>query len=370
MSARAPRPLRVAVIGAGGIARLRHIPGFKRAEALGLAEVVAVADAIEASARSAADDLGVASWATDYRELVARPDVDVVSVATPNVSHEEISIAALEAGKHVMCEKPLAMNYAGAVRMAEVARQRGRRTAVNFRYRWVPAARFLFDVIKQGEIGDVYHVYMNYLNGARANPDAPIRWRHTRAVAGSGVLGDLASHMIDFAHVVAGPIRRVNAQLRTFTTERPTEGGQRAAVDVDDACTLVVEFASGAQGVISASGCALGRGNHQRVELYGTKGAAIYEIERWDRGGDHLRLCLGPGHARHTAFADVPVPPEHAGSNPLDPFVDFVRAIHEGRDAWVTFDDAVRAQEVLEAAERSHREGRWVDLPLEFAHTR
>src|SRR5438105_997383 len=211
----------------------------------------------------------------------------------------------------------------------------------------------LFDLVRAGEIGDVYHIYMNYLNGARANPDAPIRWRHTRAQAGSGVLGDLASHMIDFAHVLAGPIRRVSAQLRTFTTERPDAGGGRATVDVDDACTLVVEFASGAQGVINASGCALGRGNHQRVELYGTRGAAIYEIERWDRGGDKLRVCLGAGQARLTAFAEVEVPPEHAGSNPLDPFVDFARAIHDGRDAWVTFEDAVRAQEVLEAAERS-----------------
>ncbi|HEY3110597.1 MAG TPA: Gfo/Idh/MocA family oxidoreductase [Chloroflexota bacterium] len=363
----AERPLRVAVIGTGGIARLRHIPAFKRAAGLGLAELVALCDAVGASAEAAARDFGVASWATDYREVVARPDVDVVSVATPNVYHEEISIAALQAGKHVMCEKPLAMDYPGAVRMAEVARRSGRRTAVNFRYRWVPAARFLFDLVRAGEIGAVYHVYMNYLNGGRANPETPIRWRLSRAQAGSGVLGDLGSHMVDFAHVLAGPVRRVSAHLRTFTTERPVEGGGRAPVDVDDACTMVLEFASGAQGVINSSGCALGRGNHQRVELYGTGGAAIYEIERWDRGGDRLRVCLGPGQARLGAFAEVPVPPEHADSNPLDPFVDFVRAIREGRDGWVTFEDAVRVQEVLEAAERSAREGRWVDLPLEPA---
>jgi predicted dehydrogenase len=360
-------PLRVAVIGAGGIARLRHIPAFKRAEALGLAELVALCDAVGASAETAARDFGVADWSTDFRQVVARPDVDVVSVATPNVFHEEISIAALEAGKHVMCEKPLAMDYPGALRMAEAARRSGRRTAVNFRYRWVPAAKMLFDLVRAGEVGSIYHIYMNYLNGARANPEAPMRWRLSRAQAGSGVLGDLGSHMIDFAHVLAGPVRRVSAHLRTFTTERPLEDGGRATVDVDDACTLIVEFASGAQGVISASGCALGRGNHQRVELYGTAGSAIYEIERWDRGGDHLRVCLGASQARLTAFADVPVPLEHAESSPLDPFVDFVRAIRADRDAWVTFEDAVRVQEVLAAAERSAREGRWVALPLEVA---
>jgi predicted dehydrogenase len=357
-------PLRVAVIGAGGIARLRHIPAFKRAETLGLAELVAVCDAVGASAETAARDFGVADWSTDYRQVVARTDVDVVSVATPNVFHEEISIAALEAGKHVMCEKPLAMDYPGALRMADAARRSGRRTAVNFRYRWVPAAKMLFDLVRADELGSIYHVYMNYLTGARANPETPMRWRLSRAQAGSGVLGDLGSHMIDFAHVLAGPVRRVSAQLRTLTTERPVVGGGRGQVDVDDACTLILEFASGAQAVINASGCAPGRGNHQRVELYGSGGSAIYEIERWDRGGDHLRVCLGPGQARLTAFAEVPVPPEHAGSNPLDPFVDFVRAIGEGRDAWVTFEDAVRVQEVLEAAERSAREGRWIDLPL------
>jgi predicted dehydrogenase len=363
------RPLRVAVIGTGAIARLRHLPAFKKAEGLGLAELVAVCDAVGPSAESAARDFEIAVWGTDYRTVVAREDVDVVSVATPNVYHEEIAIAALQAGKHVMCEKPLAMDYPGAVRMVEVARRSGRRTAVNFRYRWVPAARFLFDLVRDGEIGSIRHVYMNYLNGSRTNPDTPMRWRLSRAQAGSGVLGDLGSHMIDMAHVLAGPVRRVSAHLRTFTAERPLEGGGRAPVDVDDACTLILEFASGAQGVINASGCAPGRGNHQRVELYGTGGAAIYEIERWDRGGDHLKVCLGPGQARLTAFADAPVPIEHAESSPLDPFVDFVRAIGEGRDAWVTFEDALRAQEVLEAAERSAREGRWVDLPLELAAT-
>lgn len=357
-------PLRVAVIGAGGIAHLRHLPAYKQAEERGLARVVAVCDAVEASARSAAADFDVPLAASDWREVVARDDVDLVSVATPNVYHEEIAIAALAAGKHVMCEKPLAMTYAGALRMAEAARQAGTRTSVNFRYRWVPAAKTLFDLVEAGAIGNVYHVYMTYLNGARANPDAPMRWRLTRAQAGSGVLGDLGSHMIDFAHVLAGPVRRVHCLLRTFTTERPVDGGGRAPVDVDDACTLVLEFASGAQGTLNASGCAIGRGNHQRVELYGRAGSAIYEIERWDEGGDRLRVCLGEAQGKLGGFAEIRPPPAHRDSNPLDPFLDFVRAIRAGRDAPVTFEDAVRAQEVIEAAERSAASGRWVELPL------
>jgi predicted dehydrogenase len=295
---------------------------------------------------------------------VGREDVDLVSVATPNASHEEISIAALEAGKHVMCEKPLAMTYAGAQRMAQAAAQAGTRTSVNFRYRWIPAAKTLFDLVKAGDVGDIYHVYMNYLNAAQANPDTPIRWRQTKAEAGTGVLGDLGSHMIDLAHVLAGPIRRVNCTLRTFTTERPLTGGGRAAVDVDDACTLMLEFASGAQGTVNSSGCAIGRGNYQRVDLYGRRGSAVYEIDRWDEGGDRLQVCLGEAQGKVGGFAQIKPPPQHRDSNPLDPFIDFVRAIQDRRDAAVTFDDAVRVQEVIEAAERSAESGRWVELPL------
>jgi len=356
--------LRVAVIGTGGIARGRHIPAYKRAESLGLVELVALCDAVQASVEAAARDFGVASWATNWRDVVGRADVDLVSVATPNASHEEISLTALAAGKHVMCEKPLAMSYSGARRMAQAAARSGRRTSVNFRYRWVPAAKLLFDLVRAGDIGDVYHVYMNYLTGSRADPDTPMRWRMNRAQAGTGQLGDLGSHMIDFAHVLAGPVRRVHAHLHTFTRERPLDGGGRGAVDVDDACTLVLEFASGAQGVINCSGCAIGHGNHQRVQLYGTRGSAIYEIERNDMGGDKLQVCLGPEHGRLGAWSTISAPPTHASSNPLDPFLDFVRAIHEERDAPVTFEDALRAQEVIEAAERSAATGAWVDVPL------
>ncbi|MBI2941683.1 MAG: Gfo/Idh/MocA family oxidoreductase [Chloroflexi bacterium] len=364
MSRASPPPLRVAVVGAGAVARLRHLPAFCLAQQQGLARLVAVCDPVERAALAVAEEFAVPNCCFDYREVVARDDIDVVSVATPNAYHEEIAIAALEAGQHVMCEKPLALTYAGARRMAESARRLGRQTSVNFRYRWIPSARFLAELVRSGEIGDVYHIYLNYFNSALQDPNTPIRWRQQRAESGSGILGDLGSHMIDLAHLLVGPVRRVSAHLTTFTRERPVVGGGRAPVDVDDAATCVVEFASGATGVINASGCALGRANHQRVELYGTRGAAIYEIEKWDRGGDALQVCFSASQGRLAGFAPAAVPPEHTASTPLHPFLDFLRAIAAGRDPAVTFEDGARAQEVIEAAEQSARGGGSVNLPL------
>jgi predicted dehydrogenase len=364
MSVPASTPLRVAVIGAGGIARLRHIPSFIEGKQRGWTDVVAVCDPIEESARAVQAEFGIPDVALDYRQVVSRPDIDIVSVATPNAYHEEISIAALRAGKHVLCEKPIATSLAGARRMAEVAAASGRRTSVNFRYRWVPAALFLKDLVAGGELGEIYHIFMNYLNGGLADPNRPIRWRQTKAESGSGNLGDLGSHMIDMAHWLVGPMSRVCANLTTFTPERPLVGGGRARVDVDDAASMLVDFASGARGTITASGCAIARGNYQRVELHGTKGSAIYEIESRDASGDRLLVCLGAAQARHRGYATIPVPAEHARVTASQPFFDLVQAIREDREAPVTFVDGLRAQEVIEAAEISDRESRWVSLPL------
>ncbi len=357
-------PLRAAVIGTGGVARLRHIPAFKRAEELGLARLVALSDPVEASLDAAAREFGVDKTYLDWRKLLDEERPEVVSVATPNAYHEEISVAALKAGAHVLCEKPLALDLAGARRMLKVAGEAGRRTSVNFRYRWVPSMAFLRELVAAGELGEIRHVFVNYLNGGLADPDRPIRWRQTRAESGSGNLGDLGSHMIDLAHWLVGPITRVGARLTTFTKERSTADGGRVAVDVEDAASLIVEFANGATGTINASGMAMGRTNYQHLEIYGSRGSAVYGIEQGDRGGDVLHLCLGAAQARVMGWSAVPVPARHAASSPLDPFLDFLRAIHADEDPPVTFADAVRAQEVIEAAEQADREDRWVSLPL------
>jgi predicted dehydrogenase len=362
--------LRGAVIGTGVVARLRHIPAFQEAARRGTAELVALCDPVDAALNAAGDEAGVNSRYLDYRDVLARDDIDVVTIATPNSSHEEIAIAALRAGKHVMCEKPLALSLDGARRMAAAAHDSGLVHAVNYRYRWVPAARYLKELVAAGDLGAIGQIFMNYFHAAVLDPSAPIQWRQTRA-EGGGILADIGSHMIDMSLWLLGPIRRVRCDLWTFTRERPDGAGGMAPVDVDDAATCQFEFASGATGVLNASGLCLGRLNHQRVEVYGTAGGTVYEIARpGDLGGDVLHACFGDAQHRLIGMAPAPVPPSFGGT-PIDAFLDCFQAIHDGRPAAVTFDDAVRVQAVLDAAERSAAGGGvWMELPSDDSGAR
>jgi predicted dehydrogenase len=355
--------LRGAVIGAGGVARLRHIPAFQEAARRGTAELVALCDPVAAALDLAGDEAGISERFRDYQEVLARDDIDVVTIATPNSLHEPITIAALQAGKHVLCEKPLALSLDGARRMAAAARDSGLVHSVNYRYRWVPAARYLKELLETGEVGQVRQVFMNYFNASVLDPTAPIQWRQTRA-EGGGIFADIGSHLIDMSLWLLGPIRRVRCDYWTFTRERPDGGNGLTPVDVDDAATCQLEFASGAVGVLNASGLCLGRLNHQRIEVYGTQGGVVYEIARpGDIGGDQLQVCFGETQHRIVGMAPARTLPWHVGT-PLDAFLDFFQAIHDGRAASVTFDDAVRVQAVLDAAERSAAAGgMWVDLP-------
>ena len=355
------QPVRIGVIGAGKIATLRHLPAYKRAQEAGKAELVAVADPLAAAAEAAATTFGVPHAFADYRELLALP-LDAVSICTPNSYHEPIALAAIAAGKHVLCEKPLALSHEGARRMAEAAEAAGVITAVNFRYRFIPSAWFAHDLIAAGELGEIYHVYGDYFNGSMVDPQTPVAWRQARAESGSGALGDLASHLIDLYRYWFGEIAAVQGHLRTFTTERPAPGGGTATVDVDDAATCLLRLASGAEGLVNASRNAVGHSNHQRVEVYGTKGSLVYGIEKWDVGGDRLHLCLGAGQARYDAFATVPVPPSYLAGHPERAMDDFIDAIRNGTPMSPNFADGVRCQEILDATELSAKEGRWIAL--------
>jgi predicted dehydrogenase len=355
--------VRVGVIGTGAIATLRHLPAFATSAAKGAAEIVAVADVDEASARAAAERFGAQYAFTDYRDLLQAP-IDAVSICTPNAYHEPAALAALDAGKHVICEKPLALDFAGAKRMSERAAASGLKHAVNFRYRWVPAAAYVRDLIAAGELGEIYHVFAHYFNGTLHDPQTPIRWRQTRAAAGTGVLGDLGSHMIDLCRWWVGEVASVQGHLRTFNTRRPLVGGGIGDVDVDDFVSCHLAFASGAEGVLNASQNAIGRNNHQRLELYGTKGALIYEIEKWDDGGDTLQICFGSAQARYNAFSTVKVPPAYLAGNPERPMIDFIDAIRADQMPSPNFDDGMRCQEVIDAIALSAQRGTRVELPL------
>ena len=355
--------VRIGVIGAGNIAQLRHIPAFLESQAAGHAEVVAIADPLEANARQLAAQYGIPHVFADYRELLQLP-LDAVSICTPNAYHEPIALAALDAGLHVLCEKPLALDYAGTRRMWERAEQTGRKTSVNFRYRFIPSAGFVHDLIHSGELGEIYHIYAHYFNGSLHDPETPISWRQTRAESGSGVLGDLGSHLIDLCRWWIGEFAAVQGQLRTFVPERPLTTGGTGRVDVDDASTFFARLENGAEGVFCASRCAIGRNNHQRIEVYGTKGAVIYGIEKNDVGADQVQVCFGSTQARYDGFATVKVPPAYLAGNPSRVMHDFVAAIRTDTMPAPNFYDGMRCQEVLDAVEYSASEGGSVDLPL------
>uniref|UniRef100_UPI0004C19480 Gfo/Idh/MocA family protein n=1 Tax=Streptomyces sp. NRRL B-3229 TaxID=1463836 RepID=UPI0004C19480 len=245
--------------------------------------------------RAAADKHGWAATETDWRALITRDDVQLVDICTPGDSHAEIAIAALEAGKHVLCEKPLANSVEEAqamTRAAEAAQERGQLAMVGFNYRRVPALTFARRLIAEGRLGALRHVRVSYLQDWLVDPDFPLTWRLQREHAGSGALGDLGAHIVDLAQFLAGEVLvGVSAQMETFVKERPrlegassgltaSGGAARGPVTVDDAAVFTGRLASGALASFEATRMATGRKNSLRIELNGERGSLAFDLER------------------------------------------------------------------------------------------
>ncbi|MFG3505072.1 Gfo/Idh/MocA family protein [Streptomyces sp. NPDC047821] len=332
-----------------------------------------------AAVRAAADRHGWAAAETDWRDLVARDDVDVVDICTPGDSHAEIAIAALEAGKHVLCEKPLANTVAEAEAMvaaAERARARGRVAMVGFNYRRVPAMAYARDLIAAGRLGALRHVRVTYLQDWLVDPDFPLTWRLEREHAGSGALGDLGAHIVDLAQYLAGePLVGVSALTETFVRERPllagasaglsaSGGAERGAVTVDDAAVFTGRLASGALVSFEATRMAAGRKNALRLEVNGERGSLAFDLERLNElsfydGGDPAPsagfrriLVTEPDHP----YLEAWWPPGHALGYEHT-FVhqarDLLHAIASGTEPAPSFADGLRVQRVLAAVEES-----------------
>jgi predicted dehydrogenase len=225
--------------------------------------------------RAAAARYGYARAYTHWRDLVEDPDVRLFDNSGPNDAHAEPTIAAAEAGKDVLCEKPLGRTAAEARTMRDAVVKAGVQHMVGFNYRVVPAIRYAFELVHSGSLGTIYHFRARYLQDWLADPQSPHSWRLTKASAGSGALGDLGSHVVDLARFLVGEPTSVSANLKTFTRERP--GG---TVDVDDTFAASVEFASGAIGTLEASRVALGRRNHMVIEINGSNGSLKFNLER------------------------------------------------------------------------------------------
>jgi predicted dehydrogenase len=331
-----------------------------------------------AAAAAAAQRLGWRESATDWREVVARDDIDVVDVSSPGDTHRDIAIAALESGKHVLCEKPLANTVAEAEEMvtaAEAARQRGVQSMVGFNYRRTPALALARDLVSQGRLGRIYHVRAQYLQDWIVDPDFPLVWRLQKDKAGSGALGDIGAHIIDLATFLTGDrLRGVSGTLERFVDRRPlpekstglsgSGGEETGEVTVDDAAAFFGRTESGALATFEATRFATGRKNAMRIELNGSEGSLAFDFERlnelqvYDGGvapadaGFRRILVTEPDHP----YAGAWWPPGH-GLGYEHTFVhevaDFVRDVGAGRPPSPSFDDGLYVQQVMDAVERS-----------------
>ncbi|MFD3331757.1 Gfo/Idh/MocA family protein [Streptomyces sp. NPDC058700] len=341
--------------------------------------LAAVAGRDRAAVHAAADRHGWAAAETDWHALVTRDDVQLVDICTPGDSHAEIAIAALDAGKHVLCEKPLANSVAEAEAMtaaAEQARGRGQVAMVGFNYRRVPAITLARRLIAEGRIGALRHVRLTYLQDWLVDPDFPLTWRLERQHAGSGALGDLGAHIVDLAQFLAGePLVGVSAQLETFVRDRPlltgvstglsaAGGPERGPVTVDDAAVFTGRLASGALATFEASRMAPGRKNALRLEVSGELGSLAFDLERLNEllFHDHREPAATAGFRRILVTeADHPYleawwPPghvlgyEHTFAHQAR---DLVMAIATGTDPLPSFADGLQVQRVLAAVEES-----------------
>ena len=375
------RPLRVGMIGYAfmGSAHSQAWRTVNRVFDLP-AEVsmVAVAGRQQAHVVSAATRLGWAHAVTDWRDLVERDDIDLIDICTPGDSHAEIAIAALAAGKHVLCEKPLANSVAEAVVMAEAAdtaHHHGVRAMCGYNYRRVPAVALLRQMISDGRLGDIRHVRAVYLQDWIIDPQFPLVWRLQRDLAGSGALGDIGAHIIDLTQYLTGQnIVGVSALTETFVKTRPlatvstglvAQGGAATGpVTVDDAALFVARLSGGAVATYEATRFATGRKNSLRVEVNGSLGSAVFDLERLNEleyydasapagsQGFTRILVTEPGHPYMSAWW----PPghiigyEHSFTHQAR---DLIEAITAGTDPSPSFADALQVQLVLDAVERS-----------------
>jgi predicted dehydrogenase len=282
------KPIQIGLIGCGSITHFIHIPGFQ------LCPGVTLATACDSSldgARSTANQYGIGKFTTNYHEVLQDPVIDAVVIATPNDLHKPISLEALAEGKHVLCEKPLGLNLTDCEEMVEVAQKAGKVNLVSFVYRFVPAMRYMKYLVDSGALGEIRHFRAFYLQRV---PEVWLGWRSRQCQSGSGTLGDIGTHLIDFAHYLLGDIKSVSSWVKTFLPRRPVAGTDRYEdIDVDDAAGFLAEFVCGASGVFEASrlvpGRGCGRSEFQSVEINGSKGSLVYYLQ------DPLRLQYSPG---------------------------------------------------------------------------
>ena len=355
--------LGVAILGVGGVSLANHIPGLLLCPGVYIA---ALADPSPQAVARGSALCPAAAKLTDPTAALEAPGVDAVVVATPNINHKELVLAAVRAGKHVMCEKPLALTLGDAREMHAAAVGAGVRHMTAFTYRFVPAMRYLKHLVDDGYVGRVLHLRAKRLQDWDKRG---LGWRQHAALAGTGELGDMLAHRLDFGHLLVGPITRVMARLKQVHAER---GGQPS--DVEDWVACLAEFETGATGVFESAKTAAGRGDgatgQDFCEVNGAEGSLIYElgdphhVKRARRGGAFERVAVPREHLAPRGSPRDPDRGDPVQAFRYDQAYEFVTAIREGRDCRPSFADGERVQAVIEAMVTSDRERRETDVPF------
>lgn len=317
---------------------------------------------------------GWESIETSWQKMIERDDIDVIDILTPNALHMPIAVAAAEAGKHIICEKPTAMNAGEAQQMLDAVKKAGVRNMVAFNYRRVPAIALARKLIEAGRIGKIHHFNAVYYQDWLVDPAFPFVWRHDAAEGGSGAHGDMNAHTVDLARYLVGEIASVCAAQEIFVKERPrADGSGSAPVSADDALYFIARFEGGALGNFMATRFATGRKNFMRIEIFGSEGALVFNLERmneleyYSRGDTPLEqgfrniLVTESDHP----YIDRWWPPGHIigwEHTFIHEVGDFLQAVEKGTDVHPDFSDGLKCQQVLDAAVRSCKEQQWSSI--------
>ena len=334
-----------------------------------------------AGAEAAAAQFGWEEVETDWRVVVERDDIDVIDISTPGDVHAQQAIAAAQAGKHIICEKPLANTLVDAKEMLRAVERAGVKHMLMHNYRKIPAVAFAKKLIEDGRVGDVYHYHGAYLQDWIMDPDFPLVWRLQKKHAGSGALGDIGSHAADLARYLNGELDSVTGQLTTFIKERPLPGSSGAAwgakgsrgkgkVTVDDDANFLARFKNGSVGVFESSRFCGGRRNYNTFQIYGSKGSIAFNLERMNELEFYNRTDPQAEQAFKTIMVTESVHPYVGAWWPPGHIIGyehtFVHAVHDFLTALENdtlpepnFRDGVKNQTILDAVERSAKTGKW-----------
>ncbi|MBM3279511.1 MAG: Gfo/Idh/MocA family oxidoreductase [Candidatus Handelsmanbacteria bacterium] len=359
--------LRVGLIGLGGVCGAVHYPGFSRIPGV---EIAGICDADAGLVARRQQEWGLAQGCTEVDEFLRQVQPEAVAIATPNVYHQRLIYQALEAGCHVICEKPLGMNYPQTIEIYQRALASGRRHMTAFTYRFVPGMNYLRHLVRSGELGQVRHARFQRLQDWG---ELAIGWRQYKDQAGSGELGDMGIHRIDFAEDLLGPIEVVCAAARQWASrDRRPDGQPCSPQDVEDWVAWICEFAGGTTGIFEMGKLTKGRGpdgGHDLAELNGTEASATYQLHTphqilYARRGEPYQVRPVPAE-----FLKRPGSPRNPGEgDPVQTFRydqawEFVSAIRQGRECLPSFYHGMRAQAVADAILEAAASRRWVEVP-------